>query len=338
MNQAILKVKNLKVNYDEKPILNIPDLEFELGAIYALVGPNGAGKTTLLRVLDLLEEPNEGEIYFDNQIVSKSSPNALNIRRQMTLVMQNPVLFRTNVYKNIAYGLNVRGNDKKAIDKLVSSALEMVGLAGFEHRKAKELSAGETQRVALARGIVLNPRVIFLDEPTANVDRRNAQMFESLISKINAEKQTTIIFTTHDLFQAYRLTHRIISLLDGKLITSSPENILYGKIEKSNGQSLFISTNPPIRLFVADAISESTGVYIDPKDITVSYDPIQSDQWNCLPGNITSMNLENSDIRLTLNVGVELVTIMDRDKFQMATDIFSKKIYAIFKVSNVHVF
>lgn len=338
MNQTILQVKNLKVIYDKKLILDIPDLEFEAGMIYALVGPNGAGKTTLLRAMDLLEEPTEGEIYFDGQVVGKSSTNSLNIRRQMTLVMQNPVLFRTSVYKNVAYGLNVRRHDKNDIDKLVLATLEMVGLSGFEHRKVRELSAGEAQRVALARGLVLNPRIIFLDEPTANVDRRNAQTFEALIKKINAEKGTTIVFTTHDLSQAYRLTHRVISLLDGKLITSSPENILYGKIEKNDGQNFFISANPPVRLKVTDYGFECNGAYIDPKDVMVSYDPIQSDQWNCLPGNITSIHLENSNLRLTVNVGVEIVAIMDRDKFQMATDIFSKKLYAKFKVSNVHVF
>jgi tungstate transport system ATP-binding protein len=218
MSQPILRIENLKKYYDDRLALEIPHLEFEAGGIYALVGPNGAGKTTLLRLLNLLDQPTEGKIYFDGEEIDKSSPNALAVRRQMTLVMQDSVLFRTSVYRNVAYGLSVRSYDKKAKAAAVSAALDMVGLAGFEHRKARQLSAGEGQRVALARALALRPRVLFLDEPTANVDRRNVQVFEALIKKVNTQQAMTIIFTTHDLSQVYRLTNRTISLLDGRMI------------------------------------------------------------------------------------------------------------------------
>ncbi len=218
MSQPILRAENLKKYYDGRFCLEIPHLEFDAGKIYALIGPNGAGKTTLLKLLDLLEQPDSGKIYFDGEEIDRSSSNALNVRRQMTLAMQNPVLFRTSVYKNVAYGLSVRSCDKNVKIAAASAALNMVGLAGFEDRKARQLSAGETQRVALARALVLEPRVLFLDEPTANVDRKNVQVFESLIKKVNAEQGMTVIFTTHDLSQAHRLTDKIISLLDGRLV------------------------------------------------------------------------------------------------------------------------
>ncbi len=218
MSQPILQAENLKKHYDGRFCLEIPHLEFDAGKIYALIGPNGAGKTTLLKLLDLLEQPDSGKIYFDGEEIDRSASNALNVRRQMTLAMQNPVLFRTSVYKNVAYGLSVRSCDKNVKIAAASAALNMVGLAGFEDRKARQLSAGETQRVALARALVLEPRVLFLDEPTANVDRKNIQVFESLIKKVNAEQGMTVIFTTHDLSQAHRLTDKIISLLDGRLV------------------------------------------------------------------------------------------------------------------------
>ncbi|MBM3210905.1 ATP-binding cassette domain-containing protein [Candidatus Poribacteria bacterium] len=338
MNHPILNVKNLKVQYAKNLVLDIPELDFDAGMIYALVGPNGSGKTTLLKVLNLLLEPTSGEIYFDNRAISKSSLDALEARRQMTLVMQNPILFRTSVYKNVSYGLNLRGHKKGEMDKMVSEILEMVGLSGFENRKYSELSAGEAQRVALARGLVLNPRVLFLDEPTANVDRRNAHIFEILIKKVNVERGTTIIFTTHDLSQAYRLGHKIISLLDGCLIKSSPENILYGKIDSYNGRKLFVNADPLIKLMIEDHISRSTGVYIDPRDVIISVEPHNPSEWNSLPGNITSVNFEDSHVRLTVNVGIELVAIIDRDSYQFPSDIFGKPIYANFKIYSVHAF
>ncbi|MGB9597986.1 MAG: ATP-binding cassette domain-containing protein, partial [Candidatus Poribacteria bacterium] len=103
MNYPIIKIENIKKVYDNKVALNIPYMEFESGLIYALVGPNGAGKTTLLKLINMLEKPTDGNIYFYNQKIDQLS--LLDIRRQMTLVMQNAVLFRTNVYNNVAYGL-----------------------------------------------------------------------------------------------------------------------------------------------------------------------------------------------------------------------------------------
>ncbi len=157
MSEPILKVEDIRKCYGDRLALDIPYIDFEVGNIYALMGPNGSGKTTFLKLLSLLDRPSEGKIYFDGKEIDGSPSNALSVRRQITLVMQDAVLFRTSVYKNVAYGLNVRSYDKRAIAGMVSSALDMVGLAGFEHRKAKQLSAGEAQRVALARALVLNP-------------------------------------------------------------------------------------------------------------------------------------------------------------------------------------
>ncbi len=223
MNDIVIKIEEVKKVYNGKVALNIAHLEFESGMIYALVGPNGAGKTTLLRLINMLEKPTDGNIYFYNQRIDQLQ--SLEIRRQMTLVMQNAVLFRTNVYNNVAYGLKVRGYKKGEIHSKVLSALEMVGLSGFEHRKAKQLSAGESQRVAVARAIVLEPKLLLMDEPTANLDRKNIQVIEEILKKINSEKKATIIFTTHDLSQAYRLTDKVIMLLDGKVIPKNLEDM-----------------------------------------------------------------------------------------------------------------
>jgi len=339
VNYPVLRVENLRKYYGDRLALEIPHLEFEAGEIYALVGPNGAGKTTLLKLLDLLERPTEGKLYFDGLETNGSSSDILNVRRQMTLVMQNPVLFHTSVYKNVVYGLSVRSYDRKAKMEAVSAALNMVGLTGFEHRRARQLSAGESQRVALARALVLKPRVLFLDEPTANVDRRNIQVFEALIKKANAEQGMTVIFTTHDLSQAYRLTDNIISLLDGRMISSSPENIFYGQFEGREGRSGSVIIHSSLRVSVADYKPGSVGIYINPRDIIVSSDPVQWEHWNCLAGRITSITSENDSIRLTVNVGVELIAIISKDGFQeMNSSIFDQRVYIAFKASDVYAF
>jgi len=171
------------------------------------------------------------------------------------------------------------------------------------------------------------------------VDRRNIQVFETLIRQINSEKGVTIVFTTHDLSQAYRMTDKVISLLDGRLIGSSPENIFYGEIEMEDEKSGFIAIPPSIRLAVADCRQNGIGIYIDPRDIMISTDPASSDQWNCLEGRITSITSENGSIRLTINVGLELVAITDdKELRKIDPEFFSKRVFASFKNSSVHMF
>jgi tungstate transport system ATP-binding protein len=339
MPNTILRAENLRKLFDNRMILNIPHLELEEGGIYALIGPNGAGKTTLLRILNLLETPTEGRIYFDGEEIWGSSPKALDARRRMTLVMQNPTLFRTSVYKNVAYGLKIRAYNKNAINSAVSEALKMVNLTGFEHRKARELSAGETQRVALARALILNPRLLFLDEPTANVDKRNIREFESLIREINTQRGTTVFMTTHNISQAHRLTDRIISLMEGRLMNGGTENIFYGSIRRIDESSGIVKIPPSTEIRAISLKSGDTGIYIDPKNITVSLDPDVSDRWNSLEGRVTAVALGNSHNRITLNAGIELVAIIGKDDFQKINpDIFNRRVYAKFKAIDVHTF
>lgn len=339
MTQSFIEIKNLKKIYEDRTVLDIPHLEFERGSIYALVGPNGAGKTTLLKLINLLDQANEGEIFFDTQKTDPNLSNALNMKRRMTLVMQNAVLFRSSVLKNIAYGLKVRSYSKEKINFAVLSSLNMVGLSGFESRKAKELSAGEAQRVAIARALVLEPEILLMDEPTANVDRRNIQTIESLLKKINSEFGTTIIFTTHDLSQAYRMTKNVITIFDGKLIDGGSENIIYGNFDRDNNQQAYINTASNIRIRVADFQPNSVGIYINPHDIKISTQAENDDHINCLRGHVISATMLDSNARLVIDAGIELVSLINQKAFQeMASVIFSQNVYAIFGISDVNVF
>lgn len=220
MEKPILRVEGLKKRQSSGLVLDIPHLEFLKGKVYSIIGPNGAGKTTLLNILNLLDKPNEGDVFFEGEIVTPA--NSLEVRRRMGMVMENPYLFHASVYKNITIGLKYRFVDKGMWEAVVKEALQMVGLGGFENRYAPELSSGESQRVAIARILAFRPEVLFLDEPFSNIDREHVNILEGLIKIINEKYQTTIIFTTHDLGQAKSLADEVISMVGGNIADISP--------------------------------------------------------------------------------------------------------------------
>ena len=215
--KEIYRLENLTQSYDGRTVLQVDRLDIYVGEILALVGPSGAGKSTLLRQLNFLEQPAAGRITFEDNRLNGGAP-PLKIRRKVTTVFQSPVLLSRSVTANVAYGLKVRGKGGKPIDRPVAQALEQVGLAHLAKASARTLSGGEAQRVALARALVVEPDVLLMDEPTANLDPYNVKMIEQIITAVNREQGTTVVLVTHNVFQAKRLAHRTAFLLDGRLV------------------------------------------------------------------------------------------------------------------------
>jgi len=335
MNKTIIKIRNIKKIYNNKTVLDVDCLDFQEGKIYAIVGPNGSGKTTLLNILNLLDNPDEGQIsFYDQEISNKSNEDTLKIRRRMTLVNQNPFLFHSTVYDNIAYGLKIRSFSSTEQRIRIKNALNMVGLPGFEKRKVNQLSGGEAQRVVIARALVIEPEVLFLDEPTANIDQRHIDVVERIIKKINKETKTTVIFTTHDLSQAYRLANEVLSLLEGKVIKQVQENIFRGEIVEEDGLKWFKVTED-IKLAI---VTEKVGlayIYIDPNDIILSYQQFQSSARNSFSGRIIKIFEQNHSVKLEVDVGVNLVTTITRKSFQDMNLNLGSKVYLTFKASAV---
>lgn len=214
--RPVYRVHGIRKSYQNRLVLQIEHLEIYPGEILALVGPSGAGKSTLLRLLNFLEPPNAGEIFFHGRVYSLDSEMPLELRRKVTTVFQRPMLLNRSVGANIRFGLDLRGINRSG--ERVRAVLEEVGLAGFEHAKARSLSGGEAQRVALARAMVIQPEVLLLDEPTANLDPYNVGMIEKIVLNLNAQHGTTTVLVTHNVFQARRLAHRVALLLDGRII------------------------------------------------------------------------------------------------------------------------
>jgi tungstate transport system ATP-binding protein len=209
-------------SYDGRTVLRIAELDILQGEVLALVGPSGVGKSTLLRLLNFLEAPTQGALRFQGHAVGADGALPLALKRKVTTVFQRPILLNRTVRSNVAFGLRLRQGwwpwSANGKDDRVSEALEHVGLRSLERQRARTLSGGEAQRVALARAMVLEPDVLLLDEPTANLDPYNVGLIEEIIRSLNQEKRTTVVLVTHNIFQARRLAHRVGLLLDGALI------------------------------------------------------------------------------------------------------------------------
>jgi tungstate transport system ATP-binding protein len=218
--ESILALNNLEYRRSGQFALNIERLDFQAGRIYLLAGPNGAGKSTLLQLLGLLLPPDRGEIRFAGAAV-RGAADRQRLRRQITLVEQAPFMFDCTVYDNLAFGLRLRDIRGDLQRRRIASALEKVGLQGFEDRPARALSGGETRRVALARAMVLRPKVLLLDEPTAGFDRESLPLFENCLAALPGEG-VTVILSTHDADQIRRLRGDVLCLDAGRLVSPEP--------------------------------------------------------------------------------------------------------------------
>ena len=216
---AFLEVRSLSKNIGPAEILKGIDLTVERGEILGLIGPTGSGKTTLLRLVNLLDEPSTGSILFDGREVSgRPEREKLAARRRMAMVFQKPVMFKARVAENVSFGLKMRGrDDAEGMRDRVKEALAAVGLSGYESRDANTLSGGETQRIALARAIILQPELLLLDEPTANLDPRSAASIDSLLQSL-AGSRTAVILATHNMQQCRKLADRVAVLQAGRLV------------------------------------------------------------------------------------------------------------------------
>ena len=284
-------------------ILDIDSLDLPKGELTAIVGPNGAGKSTLLNLLAFLVKPDQGSIHFQGRPVRPRDYTLL--RRQVTMVDQAPLLFHGTVFENVSYGLRVRKVPPREWPGRVEEALSVVDLGGFENRSVAGMSGGETQRVAIARALVFHPHVILLDEPTAGVDVARMEMVESLITDLYAAMGVSILFSTHDLSQAHRLTDRVIHLAGGKRVPDSIENLFRGHAGMDDDAGMVhLKCGTTLR-----TSSVHTGLVrfnIPAASVEVEPFSAREDQTNHFDSIITRMELRGTKVRLLLSGRVNL--------------------------------
>lgn len=310
----IYSLKNIKKKYNGRTVLDLPELDIRKNRIYALLGPNGAGKSTLLNILGFIDTPSEGIIEFNNRPVLYSRKNIFSLRKKVVLLDQHPIMFSTTVFKNVEFGLKVRNMDKKTRIKIVQKTLDLVGMLDFIDEDARTLSGGETQRVAIARALACNPQVILFDEPTSSVDTESRILIENIIKNIHENTDVSIIFSTHNQYQASKLSNDHIYIFSGFLSSSIHENIFSGNVIKKD-TGTFCNTKSGILIPLKKQPSGIIRISIDPKFIQIWKRSSGRDAGHHFSGEITVITLEKNYIRLLVDIGTPLNVMINKKKF-----------------------
>lgn len=331
----MIRIEKLTKKIGNADTIRETSLAIRAGGIFTFIGPSGSGKTTLIRLIDLLERPTSGTIFFDGIDTAGTEQVRLAIRRRMGMVFQKPAVLNTTVAKNVAFGLRFRGVPEAEAQKKVHSALELVGLPDFTGRRAVTLSGGEMQRVALARAIVTEPEVLLLDEPTANLDPVSSDLIEDLILRINKKFGTTIIMSTHDMIQGQRLAHRIGVIMNGRLVQEGTAGEIFYQpkgrdiarfvgIDAITGGVVTENTGGHAVIRVGDSCFEAltdirkgqrVTLYIRPEDITLTPADVslgKTSVRNQLIGRITRVLPYGPFVRITVDCGFLLTALITR--------------------------
>ena len=354
---AFLKTVGICQVFERKDILNNIDLEIDKGEVFTLIGPTGAGKTTLIRILALLDKPYTGRYYFDGTDLTGPQSLQFEARRRTAYVQQRPIVFAMNVFDNVACGLKWRHIQSAVIKRRVDKVLELVGMADYWNRTAKTLSGGEIQRVAIARAIVTEPEVLFLDEPTANMDPVSTAKIEKVLELLISERKTTIIMTTHNMSQGQRLASRLGVIISGKLIQTGGiddifiypqnkevadfvgvENILKGEVVKKDNGLVSVQLNNQYVYSVSEVeTGQRVYVLIRPENIVFSSSQNAGSSRNVFKCRVTRINTIGSLVRIEVDCGFTLLGVVTTDAARELNISLGKEMYASFKATSTHV-
>lgn len=237
--RPVVSLENINLSIDDHQILKNVSLELEEGKFYTMLGPSGSGKTSILRVIAGFSQPTSGRILFNGKKINKLPPN----KRNLNTIFQDYALFpHLNVFENIAFGLKLQHKNKTEIKDRVDQILKIVQLTGLENREINELSGGQKQRVSIARSLVLNPRILLLDEPLSALDAKLRKDMQYELRELQQRLGITFLFITHDQEEALAMSDFIFVINNGEILQSGTPVDIYDE---------------PINHFVANFIGES---------------------------------------------------------------------------------
>lgn len=353
MEKAMIIVKDVYKDWKAFTLRDI-SLEVKKGEYFVVLGPTGAGKTLLLETIAGFYVPDRGEVWIDGQNMTPVPPE----KRQIGFIYQDYSLFpHMTVAQNIAFGLKVQKTaTSETKRKRVEEIMGWLGISHLAHRYSSTLSGGEQQKVAIARAIAIEPKILLLDEPLSALDRRTQDYMRDELKRVKSELGITMIHVTHDQTEALMLADRIAVMMQGRIIqVGTPdeifnkplneeladfvgiENILHGVV-RSNEKgvaAIELTTGPTI--FAVSAYRDGTvKAFLRPEDIILSdYKTGESSARNVLHGSITGLDDMGPLTRVKLDTGlVALITKQSRESLGLH---IGREVYATFKATSVHV-
>ena len=358
ISKAILEARNLEVIRGGSLLVHVPSLTIGEGETLSLIGPNGAGKTTLLQALSYLMRPSAGDILFRGEKVGGSYA-ILEYRRKLAMVFQEPLLFDTTVFENVASGLKIRGLGAGTITKVVTEQLNHFGIGHLGDRSARTLSGGEAQRTSLARAFATKPEVLFLDEPFASLDPPTREAIIADLGKVIAKTKTTTVIATHDRNEALRLSDRIAMMDSGKIVQigrpsdvmNRPvdelvaafvgiETILHGRVREKQRGSIIIDINGKEIEAVGDVDAGADVVLcIRPENVTLSLfsTVTATSARNVFPGRIDRITPLGLVVKVDISCGFLLVSYVTANAVEDLNLREGEEVTAQFKATAIHV-
>jgi tungstate transport system ATP-binding protein len=359
MNRSskVIEAENIKVVRGRVEVLDIPSFFLDDQEILSLIGPNGSGKSSLLLTLNCLLKPHTGRIFFRAREIG-SNQEVLDYRRKVAMVFQEPLLFDTTVFNNVASGLKIRGLPREEIRTRVMKGLERFSIGHLADRSARKLSGGEAQRASLARALATGPEVIFLDEPFAALDPPTRQSIINDLEKIFRETGIAVVLVTHDESEALRLSDRIMVINEGRIVQSgSPaevmnrpanrfvaqfvgmETVLSGIVLKNRQGSVLIAVNGGAIEAVGD-LSPGEKVFcgIRPENVDIDIQNTKQsiNYENVFLGKIIEVISTGPFLKVTMDCGFPLVAYVARKTFPGFNLTLGEQIAASFKAAAVH--
>jgi len=357
-NTPILEARNLHVERAGATLLDVSEMVINEGEVLSIIGPNGAGKTTLLQTLCWLMKPTQGEIFFRGVKVGFQLP-PFEYRKRLTMVFQEPLLFDTTVFNNVASGLKFRKLKETEIEKIVTENLELFGIAHLKDRSARTLSGGEAQRTSLARAFAIRPEILFLDEPFAALDPPTRESLMEDLEHVLKKANTTTIFATHDRMEALRLSNRIAVMKGGMIhqigspmeIMNHPvsefvasfigiETILSGRVV-TKGTGTFIASISGHNIeAIGDArVGENVMCFIRPESVVISLDSARelTSERNVFSGTVEKIIPVGPYYKINIDCGFPLAAYITNDSCRELSLEVGKKITASFKATAVRI-
>jgi molybdate/tungstate transport system ATP-binding protein len=348
----MILIENLSRDWKQFKLKDI-NLEVRDNEYFVILGPSGSGKTMLLELIAGMWGPDSGKVYIDNQDITEFSLE----KREVGFVYQNYMLFpHKTVFENIAFGLKLRKVSKDEIRIKVNEMMDLLGISHLSDRMPRTLSGGEQQRTALARALIIYPKILLLDEPLSALDRKTKEDLIHQMKVINNEFDVTIIHVTHNFDEALQLADRIAIIEEGGIsqvgnpdeIFRKPvngfvadfvgvENILKGVAFPTDEKLTIIDTGN-IQIYSSEQRDGDVHLTVRPEDIILSKEKVLTSARNIFKGNIKEIFDMGALIKLTIDVGEPLVVFLTRQSFLDMELNVGIEVWTYFKATAVHMF